>query len=115
MEIRTAVIRFYFPLENPSLQAHFEATVVIGEGEYTVLDFRALGDTNTELFLTKGPDWPKMILLPVMEDEHEKDHHLKWVHKDSGKETLMSESIGKALECSLCGQLSGGELHACQP
>jgi hypothetical protein len=66
-----------------------------------VYGFKTLTDSQIDHALSKESGMPRMILHPI-----EKEGRLLWVHKDSGKKTLMSEIVGTAIEEALRNELT---------
>jgi hypothetical protein len=80
---QTLEIEFDYPLERSPLNVRMKARAVQhNKGFYSIDEFCIKGRTE-------------LIGLPVLEISLAEG---KWVHRDSGKETVLSEAIGAAIE-----------------
>lgn len=98
---RTITIQFYFPLDVLGQSIHLEAQATVYKDFCLVYGFKTLRDSQIDNVLSKEAGIPRMILHPI-----EKEGRLLWVHKDSGKKTIMSEIVGAAIEESLHRELT---------
>ena len=85
-------IRFDFPLAHSEQTISIKATATLHHSDpyYVVDDFQFAGRK-----IQKN----QLSVLPVQEIELEKKSGA-WVHRDSGKESLLSQAIGAAIEKS---------------
>lgn len=93
---RTITIQFYFPLDSLGQSIHLEAQATLYREFCLVYGFKTLNDSQIDHALSKEAGIPRMILHPI-----EKEGRVLWVHKDSGKKTIMSEIVGLAIEEAL--------------
>lgn len=85
-------IRFNFPLEHSQHTIPLQATVQLHHLDpYYVVDAFRFEGTNTSA--------KRLSLLPVVEIKRlKKENRSVWVHKDSERESALSQAIGKAIE-----------------
>lgn len=102
MSNRNFTIQFLFPLEHMNQSIHFQAQVTVYKDFCLVYDFASLDPDGTDNFLSNQSGFPRMILTPM-----EEEGRLIWVHKDTGRATMMSEIIGHAIEEALRQELVG--------
>ena len=85
-------IIFDFPLADPDFMITLKATAELHHSDpyYVVDDFHLLN--------ARSPKYESSILPPQEIKLIREGIEQLWVHKDSGRETLLSMALGKAIE-----------------